>query len=89
MSNRSNVDAVVSLVNSLKNRRPGTRRIAARALGRLNLDPDIALRQFGKALKDRDSAVRLAAVKDLGKVGPRAVALLTEALSSRDKYVRR
>src|SRR5262249_4273488 len=81
--------ATLRLVNSLKNRHAGVRRHAAKTLGRLKLEPSLAMRQFSKSLGDSDAVVRISAINGLEKIGPRAVPALAQALSHPDKQVRR
>lgn len=81
--------AAVSLLNSLKNPCASIRRQAIQSLSRCPLEPQIALRQFTKALADRDPAVRRAAVPALGQLGLPAVGALVSALSDPDPLVRR
>jgi HEAT repeat protein len=81
--------AVVGLLNSLKHSQTTVRRQAVRALCRQDLDPNVTLRQLGRALADSDSGVRVAAVQGLARCGDSAIPLLIESLRSKDKHVRR
>lgn len=81
--------AVVGLLNSLKHSDTTVRRQAARALGKSALETPVALRQFGRALADKDSSVRLSAVQGLAALGEAALPLLIDALDHEDRHVRR
>ena len=80
---------ITGLLNSLKNQEPGVRRQAVKALGEENLEPPLALRQFGKSMEDEDTIVRVSAVKAMERIGAAAVPRLGQALTSPCRRVRR
>lgn len=80
---------ITGLLNSLKSRQPAVRRQAVRALSEQNLEPPIALRQFGKTIEDEDTGVRVSSVQAMEKIGPDALPVLLQALASHCRRVRR
>jgi len=73
-----NVDALPSLVQSLKSRDPAARTRAAVAISRMGPEAREAIPALTAALKDRDVAVRASAAHALGKIGPDARSALSE-----------
>lgn len=73
-----NVDALPSLIRSLKDRRPESKTHAAIAIGRMGPAAAEAIPALTAALKDRDVAVRAAAAHALGKIGPDARSALPD-----------
>jgi HEAT repeat protein len=81
------------LSRSLKHKSRDCREAAVQALARIVPLPEILLPSLRLALGDRDAGVRLAAVRAMGKIGPRAAPSLSNLrdmlLKDKDARVRR
>jgi HEAT repeat protein len=89
MATLKDADDITLCLNALKHRQPAVRLGAVRSLGRLRVDPAVAIRLLTRAAEDSDQLVRRAAVEGLSKLGPASVAALASALASPDHHIRR
>src|SRR5205823_3204608 len=82
---------VSAWVAGLKEEDAGSRRAAARALGRIGPGAAAAVGPLAGALRDQDAGVRSAAALALGKIGPAAesaIPTLIGALGDKDQAAR-
>jgi HEAT repeat protein len=74
--------AVPALAEALKDKEPGVRQIAAKALGRIGPKPEAAVPALTEALKDKEGFVRWVAAQALAQIGETAVPALIKSLGA-------
>ncbi len=81
--------AIDGLTHSLRSNDKNVRRAAAKALGKIGVDDEVAVRVLASSLEDEDSAVRRFAAEALGRLGDGVVVPeLAEVLNDQNPRTR-